>query len=308
MRQKRKGGIFRPVGWVLGLAAGCGLIVTGLWQLGVIEISEPADLPSWLSKETEPSKPSKAPNASIKPSPAPTQEAKSSVNSASPVPADNTAGGQLLVQSTSTAMVNASTKAWLDELTKVVLKPNEVFSLEEWVKKTTAEAKLEMKQEEISQIAGLLYETALRAGLTIGERHIHQELPAYATAGFDVAYQYNGKNLTLLNPHEFTLQAGVVYSEDYPVVYLKGVPKGKWAPVNLETIQEPFNPEKVELVDFSLGTGGGENKKQEGKKGLLVQVRTKGEEVRLLAKDYYAPLPTVVARGPTTEEANLKAR
>jgi hypothetical protein len=294
---------------VLGLAAGCGLVITGLWQLGVIEIAEPEGLPSWLSKESAAPKPSESAEATAKPSPEATKNAQPAAPSASPVPVASAAGEQLLVQAASAAAVSENAKAWLDELSKVVLKPNEMFSLDDWVKKTAAQTKLEMKRDEISQIAGLLYEAALRGGLTIGERHIHQELPSYATKGFDVAYQENGKNLTLLNPHEFTVLAGVVISGNYPIVYLKGKADAKWAPLNLEVVDESLNTEKVELVDFALGTGGGETKRQEGKKGLLVQVRTKGSEVvRVLAKDYYAPVPTIVARGPTAEEATLKAQ
>ncbi|MNP77191.1 hypothetical protein D3C76_1745610 [compost metagenome] len=61
------------------------------------------------------------------------------------------------------------------------------------------------------------------------------------------------------------------------------------------------------MVDFALGTGKGEAKRQEGKKGLLVQVKAKEADiVRVVAKDYYAPLPTVVARGPTDEETKAR--
>lgn len=304
MRQKRRSGILRYMGWALGLIVGCGLVFTGLWRLGIIEIAQPAAFPAWMSKETASPKPTDAANASIQPSPAPTKDAKSqpAAPSAAPDTGKSAAGDQLLVQSTNTATVSDGAKAWLDELAKVTLKPNELFSLDAWVKNTVVSAKLELKQDEISQIAGLLYETALRAGLTIGERHIHQELPAYATAGYDVAYQ-DGKDLTLFNPNKFTMQVGVALSGSYPIVYLKGSPDAKWTPVSLEVVQEPFQAEKVELVDFNLGAGKGETTQQEGKPGLLVQVKAKeGDIVHVVAKDYYAPLPKVVARGPTAEE------
>jgi hypothetical protein len=315
MRQKRKSGILKPVGWVIGLAAGCGLLVTGLWQAGIIEVNEPSWMPAWLSKDT-PSADQKSPPASTKeaaPTPAKdgkTQDAKPEEGKSTPAPAagagGNAAGGQLLVQAQGTSSAGEGAKAWLDALTAVSLKPNEMFSLEEWVKNTAAQRKLEIKGEDISQAAGLLYEAALRAGLTVGERHIHQELPAYAAAGFDVEYTENGKNLTLLNSFSFPLQAGVSYTGDVPIVYLKGQPDDKWAAVNLEVMKEAFDPEKVELVDFGLGLGAGEAKRQEGKPGSLVRVLAKKADnaaSELLAKDFYAPLPVVFARGPTSEEA-----
>lgn len=313
MRQKRKSGILKPVGWVIGLAAGCGLLVTGLWQAGIIEVNEPSWIPAWLSKET--------PAADQKSSPASTKEAaatpakdgkpkddnKSSDGKSTPAPAagGKDAGGQLLVQAQGASAAGEGAKAWLNALTAVTIKPNEIFSLEEWVKNTAAQSKLEVKEEEISQAAGLLYQAALRAGLTIGERHIHQELPAYAAAGFDVEYTQNGRNLTILNGFNFPLQAGVSYTGDVPIVYLKGQPDDKWAAVNLEVKEEAFDPEKVELVDFTLGLGAGETKRQEGKKGSLVKVSAKkgdNSASELLTKDFYPPLPVIVARGPTTEE------
>lgn len=259
-------------------------MAAGLWMFGVIDFGSP----SALAQNPKP-----AASAGTAPSP-----------SASPKTERTNGGDGLLVQSTNTAFLTEGAKKWLNELAKVSLQPQELFSLDEWVKSTAEKEKLDKQQEDISHIAGLLYEAALRGGLSIGERHTHQDLPAYASPGFDVVYQENTRNLTLSNPYSFAMQIGAVTADHTPpAVYFKGSPDGKWAPVNLEVAVEPVQPEKVEMVDFTLGAGKGETLRREGKKGMLILVKAKeGELTRVITKDYYAPLDAVVARGPTAEE------
>lgn len=304
MRQKRRGGWIRSVVWASGLTAGCGLAAAGLWMFGVIDIGDSAGLlHKGQAKEAAATGQGEASALHRSPNPSASADASPSP-SASPKIEGAAAGDGLLGQSTNTAQVTEAAKKWLIELAKVSLQPHEFFSLDEWVKSTAEIAKLEKPQEDLSHIASLLYEAALRGGMSIGERHTHGELPAYAMPGFDVAYRENAKNLTLSNPFDFPVQLGTVTTEQTPpAVYFKGSPNAKWAPVKLEVAVEPVQADKVEMVDFSLGIGKGETIRQEEKKGMLVLVKAKEADItRVVAKDYYAPTAAVVARGPTAEE------
>ncbi len=162
-------------------------------------------------------------------------------------------------------------------------------------------------EHELSHIAGLIHEAAVRFGMKIGEREIHLDLPAYAQAGFDVDYQPGTKDLSFYNPFDFEVLVGVVYMGDVPILTFSGAPSATYKAPKITVTKEPFQQEKQILTDFTL-VGRGEVRRSDGAPGQMVKVfvdaKNDGKN-ELAYKDFYAPKPVVIARGPSAEE--LKA-
>lgn len=326
MRQKRKNGLSVSAGWLLAAVIVLAAALVGMRQAGWIELNGQLGLAVdslmfWKSGDTAAAA-SKPPVAAVTPAAEQAKQAAASAapqaaqksESQGPPPSNKPAasaempanqGEQTLVRSQSLTPIGENERAWLEQARELKLEPGKLFSLNDWVRETMNNKKLEAKEAELSHLAGMLYETALRAGLEIGERYTHQDLPAYAAAGFDVQFEPDRKNLTLLNPYDFVFKLDVAYNGQQPVLALTGKPSDKWSEVQIDVQKESFSPDKVMLVDYSAAVGRGEVKRDDGKDGLLVKVYKNGKEKEpkiLLAKDYYAPHPLVVTRGPTAEE------
>jgi len=144
-------------------------------------------------------------------------------------------------------------------------------------------------------VASLLLETALRAGLETGERHIHAELPAGVRAGFDADVS-EGRDLTFFNPHDFPVALIVTAENGTLAAEAKGESPFGWkAPTINVSSPLMLGPERVELISADGSQAG----TVAGKPGMLVKVYADG---RLLHKDFYPPVPVRAIRGPTEEE------
>lgn len=343
MRQKRKAGLSVSIGRILVFAVILAAVLVGMQQAGWIvlngklgaivetmmfwksgESATAANRPAAGAKPGSTAPAKEAAVSSAPPSPQ-TSEAASSAPSSqptatpqpspSPLPSPSSPakqGEQSLVQVQSLTPIGDNERAWWEQAAELKLDPGKLLSLNDWVRETVKNKKLEAKEAELSHLAGMLYEGALRAGLEVGERYIHTDLPNYAAAGFDVHFEPDRKNLTLYNPYDFAFKLEVAYNGQLPVLSLVGSPSAKWSAVSLDVQKETVSPDKLMLVDFSLAGGKvAEVKREDGKDGLLVKVYKKGKENEpktLLAKDYYAPHPVVAARAPTAEEMKAAAR
>lgn len=302
MRQVRKRRTFRPVLGVLFFGGVLAASVSALSWAGWIHWNTDAvlsDFAFWSHKSTAPTDNRQSSGKETQ-----TPQKGAGVASGTPNAPKKNGTDQLLAQAQSLVPVKAGERAWLDQLGTVKLDPDTLFSLNAWIKEVLKNNKFETKEEELSHVAGLLYESALRTGLAVGERYPHQDLPDYAASGFDVFYSPDAKDLTIYNPFDFAVTAGVAYTGDVPIVYFAGTPTEKWKAPKIQVVKETFAPEKIVLSDFSLPAG--EVTRDNGKDGLLVKVYgdylNNGQNV-LIAKDFYAPHPQVIARAPSPEEA-----
>ena len=143
-------------------------------------------------------------------------------------------------------------------------------------------------------VASLIFEAALRAGLEVGERHIHPSLPTGTRAGFDVDVS-EGKDLTLRNGYTFPVALTLASSGGTLIAEVKGDAPEDWKAPSV-TVSEPqtFQPERMELVSADRSELGVTT----GKPGLLVKVYVNGQ---LAHKDFYAPVPTRIVRAPSQD-------
>ena len=99
--------------------------------------------------------------------------------------------------------------SWLNEMDHLEFLPDGMFSFNQWVEQTKTAKGLAATEAELSHIAGLLYEAAVRAGLAIGERSTHLKLQEYAAEGFDTAIVPGKRDLTFANLQAFAITAAV---------------------------------------------------------------------------------------------------
>jgi hypothetical protein len=328
MRRKRRNITLRPLKWVFAiLVAGC-VAAAGLSAAGIVRWNAiaPDDWMFWNTakkgaaaashansgndKSREPGKENDAganrqPDKDGNSAPGGNKPVQASP-AAPPSPPQTAASskGRLLAQAQSIVAVSANERSWLDQAGSIRLEKGQLFSYNTWFYERMKSKTLEMKGEELSHIAGLLYEAAIRSGMKVGERHPHQELPDYAASGFDVDFQPDKKDLTIYNPFDFAVTAAVVYNGDVPILTLSGTPPAAWKAPKIDVQKEAVKPDKIVLTDFAL-SGNGQVKQKDGKGGLLVKVFGEdgnGGKSELLYKDYYAPQPEVIARAPSADE------
>lgn len=325
MRQRRRALILQPIKWILLLGVVGSGSVYGLSAAGFIEWNSEHKLESLMfwkdtdhasTKETalaagvdkESAKPS------VKPISTPTTTATASptvvpastpISTAATTSPDKTltSGLQVISQAQSIVAVNANVKLWLEQAGQIKIESGKLFSFQAWLTEISKSKVPEMKADELSHVASLLYEAALRAGMQVGERYPHRDNPAYAAAGFDVNFQSELKDLTFYNSIGVPITVGVIYNGETPVVTFNGKPKADWQAPKITVSKEVFTPENIVLTDFTLAGQG--DKRSEGQSGLLVKVfadeKNDGKNV-LIYKDYYAPHPNVIAKAPTAEE------
>jgi len=191
--------------------------------------------------------------------------------------------------------------AWLNEMDQLEFLPDGMFSFNQWVDQIQTAKGLVATEAELSHIAGLLYEAAVRAGLDIGERNTHLKIQEYATAGFDTAIIAGKRDLTFANLQAFTIAAAVDMEKGNSVLSLNGTPAAEWKAPTIKVSEEKFAPDQLILIDYSLSTTAKDIVREQGTEGFLIKVTCdcslRGES-KLFSKDYYAPEPTVIARAP----------
>jgi hypothetical protein len=222
----------------------------------------------------------------------------------STLPEKRKASSPFKVEIQSIGTTNDLQKALIMKADNIQIEPGKLFSLANWVKQISNDNNLKVKDEEISKLGGILFEVCVRLGLEVGERYIHQDLPEYASPGFDVDFQVNKKDFTFYNPYDFSFQLHVKFEGSVPVIVASATPSAKWFLPTIAVVKEIFAPEKIVIEDSKVI---GEIIKDSGKTGQMVRVygdyKEKGIK-ELHHKDFYAPHPVVVARALKAEELN----
>ncbi|KRE93057.1 hypothetical protein ASG89_05970 [Paenibacillus sp. Soil766] len=326
MRQRRRALILQPIKWILLLGVVGSGSVYGLSAAGFIEWNSEHKLESlmfWKDTDHASTKGTalaagegkESTKQSVKPAStamtialaSPTAVLASTPTSTPAVSTSpdktSTSGMQVISQAQSIVAVNANEKVWLEHAGLIKIEPGKLFSYQAWLTEVSKGKVPEKKADELSHVASLLYEAALRAGMQVGERYPHQDNPDYAAAGFDVNFQSDLRDLTFYNSIDVAITVGVIYNGETPVVTFNGKPEADWKGPKITVSKEVFAPESIALTDFTLAGQG--DKRSEGQSGLLVKVfadRKNDGKNELIYKDYYAPHPTVIAKAPTAEE------
>lgn len=151
--------------------------------------------------------------------------------------------------------------------------------------------------EKWTRLASLLHEAAVRAGLSVVERHIGLAPAEGVTPGFEASLNGTNRDLQLYNPHPFDVWVLMDTDEDGVTnIRLAGTPPGEWQPPVIRTETERFEPGTMLLADG--GSGQPYRPSWQSREGLLVKVYViESGERKLLYKDFYPPLPKVRVEG-----------
>jgi len=199
-----------------------------------------------------------------------------------------------------------------------ILAPGEIFSFNQIV----GEASLEEGFREapvivndrlvlgpgggICQVSSTIYNAALKAGLSIVERHNHGLPVGYLPPGYDATVAYNYRDLKFMNDTSFYILIHLQISDSELSVTFFGDPsRTKEVEIITKSIQVIDPPVHYrELKDHPISY---KELIQKGHPGYIVETTRifyeNGEEVyrESLGKNYYSPTPKVYAVGVLPE-------
>lgn len=168
----------------------------------------------------------------------------------------------------------------------------------------------ELPSLSLSKLATAIYGVILPTNFDIIERHISNELPAYADLGFEAKADMDLKNdLVFSNPNEFSYFIEFEKKNGSLSVSLKG-PQLLNGYKILPEDKETFEP-KIILQFAHLSNPNEVRVKEEGKNGQLIKVYRehrdeKGEVLKkeLLSEDFYPPIHRIEIRDLIKKEGN----
>lgn len=153
----------------------------------------------------------------------------------------------------------------------------------------------------VCQVAGTLFNAALRAGLQIIERHRHSRPVEYLPAGMDATVDYGSLDLKLRNPYPYAVYIKAYAGSGKLTVLILGKRTDVHYKVRSEVVKV-IPPPVVVKLDPSLPAG----KKyieQRGRSGYVTVTRrlayVDGKPLReeVIYRDIYPPQPTIIKVG-----------
>lgn len=193
---------------------------------------------------------------------------------------------------------------WVKEVGVIEVGPAQSFSLSDFVAQTNG---LAFTDEALSIIATGIYETILPTNFKIIERHVSDELPAYAKLGYEAKVDGN-KDLTFYNINPFQYKLTFALTGEGLQLELIGAKLPNEYEVTLDE-KEIYKPKTIKQFS-SLVKYGKSEVKEKGKDGVLVTVyRTVKQSNKeldkvKLAEDYYKPIHRVEIHGLFDPEAS----
>lgn len=201
----------------------------------------------------------------------------------------------------------------------------ELFSLDQYLTESGAGRTLLSDAQALKNIASLLFEVSLKAGLEVGDRLPHNWLPNDITPGFDVDFVVGKQDLKLYNPYDFEVVFKFEANDSGLSVIAEGAVDEQWKAPRIIVDQETFSPPDQILVDFSMNSSESfyidltdtveqdileqfldetDDAMTPGKDGMLVKVylARSSEDNQLLYSDFYPPVPNVIKRLATIDE------
>ncbi|RTR27325.1 hypothetical protein EKG37_19200 [Robertmurraya yapensis] len=160
----------------------------------------------------------------------------------------------------------------------------------------------------LSKIATAIYEVVLPTNFTIIERHISNELPTYATLGFEAKADIElNQDLIFSNPNEFSYFIEFTEEDNGIIVSLRG-PELLYQYVVTTAEKESFKPKIIRQFNPKLSPT--EIKvKVEGKEGQLIKVYKEQRDEQgtvikkeQVAEDFYPPIHQIEVQGLIVNE------
>lgn len=184
---------------------------------------------------------------------------------------------------------------WVKELGIVTLPANTPFSLLTYLEEIDVLNKY--SNETLSVIATSIYSSVLPTNFDIVERHISNELPAYATFGNEALIEKEKKDLIIFNKNPYDYNLVFSLTEKGFEVQLNGAEMQQTVSISIRD-EESFEPKIIKQYDSTLKRGQVVNKQKglQGKVGKIYRiVKEKGQldQKILLAQDYYPPKPVI---------------
>lgn len=188
----------------------------------------------------------------------------------------------------------------------IEISPISQFSLLKYVEEELGE----VSSLTLSKIATAIYEVILPTNFSIIERHIGNELPDYASLGFEAKADTKlNYDLIFSNPNELNYLIEFEKKNDSIYVYLNGPALLNRYEILTED-KETFEPKIIRQFNPQLGPT--EIKvKVEGKEGQLIKVfREHRDEMgailkkELISEDFYPPVHQIEIQGLIVKEGN----
>ncbi|MGN7358067.1 VanW family protein [Paenibacillus sp. SAF-054] len=206
----------------------------------------------------------------------------------------SSSNNNVITKSVGTKEMNDRMLNVLGRLQNVEIRPNTQFSMNQWLELNKFEKKQGKEGEDIAYTASLLYESAVKAGMEIGERHLHRQLPPYAAPGFDVYIEPADHDLTFYNSLGFSIFISVKKTIDgMPQIIFEGQPAAGWKQPQINVNTKKYAPKNFEVTDAKLAPNA-ISVKSAGTEGLMIEVT---DGTRKISRDFYAPQPAVVMKG-----------
>lgn len=164
----------------------------------------------------------------------------------------------------------------------------------------------------VCQASSTLYQTALRAGLTIVERWHHSVPVGYLPMGLDAAVASGSKDLVLKNPYEQPLLIGAWIEGDEYITAFFGAGDLQLPDISVEVRQQRQILPTTSYVEDELLDMGVEVVERQGKKGHWLQVyrvieHQDGERIEdFISEDHYLPVNQIIRLGTREPSGDVK--
>ncbi|MFC4320961.1 G5 domain-containing protein [Litchfieldia salsa] len=206
--------------------------------------------------------------------------------------------------------ISSELTKWGKDVKEITLAPHQSFSLLTFVSENAFEA----SDETLSVIGTSIYKSILPTNIEIVERHISENLPGYATLGYEARVEKEHKDLMLYNanPFEYKLTFTLTNSDLKVEMIGPDLPYKYRVELGEEAV---IKPRLIKQYDSKLSFGS-KKVKTAGENGSMLKVTrviTKGKETEkvVVSEDYYRPIHKVVAFSlagssslPTTNDSN----
>lgn len=204
-------------------------------------------------------------------------------------------GDQKVISESEVQLESISTELsnWVGDVKEISLAPHKTFSLLSLV----SELGLDPSNESLSIIGTSIYQTILPSNIEIIERHISDQLPTYATLGFEARVEKESKDLMLYNANPFEYKLIFTRTSNGMKTELVGPDLPTSYRIKLGDIEE-VKPRVIQRYDSKLSFGTS-TEIESGQSGLMVKVirvneqGTRAEET-VISEDYYKPIHKVV--------------
>lgn len=199
------------------------------------------------------------------------------------------------------SLENDAMVLWAKQLDELVIQAGSIFSLDQWLNELPDEGRAKPGDADLEQIGSTLLQTALQAGLEVGEHTIHPKLPDTVEPGYDLEFRQGQQDFTLRNPHNYEVSGKVEVNGRQASFQWVGHASGLWERKEIKVEMEELPQGSLKVEDHALGT---RSRMIPGYPGRLIQVYAiSADSKELLYQNYYAPQANLIYEPKRSIEA-----